>query len=410
MRKICMLAFTHYLTDARVRREAEALAARGDEVDLVCCRSKTLATKQIHNGVRLYPLRGLKYRGGSTVAYLFSYFLFFTQAFLLISYLHLKKRYDVIQVHTMPDFLVFAASVPKLLGAKIILDVHDLMPELYMTKFEVEENHPLIRFIRWIETRSIAFAHKAIAVNVPHRDILVEHGSPKDKFAILLNLPDPAIFGRSRNRQRTPDGKFRVIFHGIIARRQGLDIAIRAVAQAKNDIPNIDFSIIGVGEDRERLVGLVDEMGLSDCIRFSDGAIPLEEVPLHIKQADIGMVPILNDSFTRYGLPVKVLEYVGLEIPVISSRTPTLEFYFDDTMLRYFESGDEAELAGHLVDLHRNPRKRELLVSHANRFNEEFNWNNQRIEYYNLVDSLCSKAEAEQEGPIITQASPRSHT
>jgi len=217
MRKICMLAFTHYLTDARVRREAEALAARGDQVDLICCRSKTLATKRVHNGVRLYPLRGLKYRGGSTIAYLFSYFIFFVKSSFLMSYLHLKNRYDVIQVHTMPDFLVFAASIPKLFGAKIILDVHDLMPELYMTKFETDQNHKLIRFIRWVETRSIAFAHKAIAVNVPHRDILVEHGNPKDKFTILLNLPDPAIFDRSENVQRISDGKFRLIFHGIIA-------------------------------------------------------------------------------------------------------------------------------------------------------------------------------------------------
>ena len=385
-----MLAFTHYLTDARVRREAEALAARGDQVDLICCRSKTLATKRVHNGVRLYPLRGLKYRGGSTIAYLFSYFIFFVKSSFLMSYLHLKNRYDVIQVHTMPDFLVFAASIPKLFGAKIILDVHDLMPELYMTKFETDQNHKLIRFIRWVETRSIAFAHKAIAVNVPHRDILVEHGNPKDKFTILLNLPDPAIFDRSENVQRISDGKFRLIFHGIIAKRQGLDIAIRAVGKARKDVPNIEFSIIGVGGDRDRLVGMVDEMGLNDCIRFSDGTIPLEEVPLRIKQADIGMVPILNDSFTRYGLPVKVLEYVGLGIPVISSRTPTLEFYFDESMLKYFEAGDETELAGHIIDLYRHPKKRKLLISNADRFNEEFNWDRQRVEYYNLVDSLCS--------------------
>jgi len=391
-----MLAFTHYLTDARVRREAEALAARGDDVDLICCRSKSLATKRSHNGVTLYPLRGLKYRGASTVAYLFSYFLFFVQSSVLMTYLHLRKRYDVIQVHTMPDFLVFAASIPKLLGAKIILDVHDLMPELYMTKFEADQNHKLIRFIRWIERRSIAFAHKAIAVNVPHRDILVEHGNPKDKFSILLNLPDPAIFGRSENTERPSNGKLRLIYHGILAKRQGLDTAIRAIAQVKQDIPDIDFYIIGIGDDRERLVALVDEMGLGDSIRFSDGAIPLEDMPSHIKQADIGMVPILNDSFTRYGLPVKVLEYVGLGIPVISSRTPTLEFYFDDTMLRYFEPGNETELAEHIVDLYRNPRKRKLLVSNADRFNEEFNWESQRAEYYELVDSLCRKAEVVQ--------------
>jgi len=393
MQRVCMLAFTHYLTDARVRREAEALAARGDEVDLICCQSKTLATKRIHNGVKLYPLRGLKYRGGSTIAYLFSYLLFFIQSSFLIGCLHFRKRYTVIQVHTMPDFLVFAALLPKVFGAKIILDVHDLVPELYMTKFGSEHNHPLIRFLRWVERRSIAFAHKAIAVNVPHRDVLVEHGNARDKFAILLNLPDPAIFDRSTHTGLTPNGRFRLIYHGILAKRQGLETAIRAVALAKKDIPDIDFQIIGVGDDRQRLVALVDQMGLGDSIRFSEGAIPLEDIPARIKQADIGLVPILNDSFTRYGLPVKVLEYVGIGIPVISSRTPTLEFYFDDTMLRYSEPGNEVELAKHIIDLYRNPGKRKLLVSNADRFNTKFNWQSQRMEYYNLVDSLCSRSE-----------------
>jgi glycosyltransferase involved in cell wall biosynthesis len=389
-----MLAYTHYRFDGRVRREAEALTRRGDKVDFICLRENSQETIRVYNGVNFFPLSVQKYRGNSTGIYLLTYFSFFVRAFFLLTFLQLRRRYDIVQVHTMPDFLVFAALVPKLLGAKIILDMHDLMPELYISKFGVNVNHALIKLITWCERRSVAFAQKAIAVHIPHRDVLVRHGTPKEKFTILLNLPDSKIFSRARNTQRVADGKFRLFYHGTIAKRHGIDVAIRAVALAKKHIANIEFSIIGDGDDRERLVRIVDEMGLSDCVKFSDGPVPLQELPFHIKQADIGIVPILRDSFTRYQLPVKLLEYVGLGIPVISSRTETLEFYFDETMSRYFQPGDEVELASHIVDLYNNPQKREYLISNAERFNKEFSWESQTAVYYDLIDSLCSKTRS----------------
>lgn len=387
MPKICMLAFTYYSTDSRVRREAEALTSRGDQVDLICLKEKEQEMR-ICNGVNLFPVSVQRYRGNSAVAYLIRYFFFFVQAFFLITLLWLRRRYDIIQVHTMPDFMVFTALVPKVLGAKIILDVHDLMPELYMSKFGANENYPLIKFITWIERRSIAFAQRAIAVHIPHQNVLVRHGNPKYKFGVVLNVPDPNIFGHSRDIQRLADGKFRLVYHGTIGERHGLQVAVQAVALAKKHIPNIEFCVLGDGDDRERLVGMVNEMGLNNCVKFSNGVVPLEELPVRIMQADIGVVPVLYDSFTRYMLPVKLLEYVSLGLPVISSRTETLESYFDESMIRYFQPGNVIELANHIVDLHDNPQKRDLLVSNAERFNEEFTWESQKTVYYNLIDSL----------------------
>src|SRR5438477_7594002 len=190
MARICMVAFTYYASDPRVRREAEALAGRGDDVDCICLREPGQEKVGNLNGVRLFPLSIRRYRGASTIFYLTAYCLFFWSAFCELAVLHLKKRYDVVQVHTMPDFLVFVALIPKMLGAKVILDVHDLMPELYMSKFGVEETSWVIRFITWLERRSIAFAHRAIAVHNPHLEALIKHGNPKEKFDVLLNVPD----------------------------------------------------------------------------------------------------------------------------------------------------------------------------------------------------------------------------
>ncbi len=388
MARICMLAFTQYLSDSRVRREAEALTGRGDEVDFIGLIEPLHDNVRICNGVRIYPISVVRYRGKSILAYLFKYLNFFVKAFFLIAYLFHKRRYEIVQVHTMPDFMAFAALIPRMLGAKIILDVHELMPELYMSKFGLSEHHFLIRFVTLIERLSIAFAHKAIAVHVPHRDALVRHGSPKDKFSVLLNLPDPAIFSRSENRRHNVDGKFRLVYHGTISPRHGLEVAFRAIGLAKKHIPGLEFYVIGEGDDREQLLERLDELELNDCIKFSRGRVPLKKLPALIEQADLGIVPISYDPFTKYMLPVKLMEYLKLGIPVVVARTRTIETYFDDTMVRYFGPGNAKELANHIVDLYKNEHKRELLVSNSERFNRAFSWNDQKETYYSLIDSL----------------------
>src|SRR6185369_6944593 len=138
-------------------------------------------------------------------------------------YLFSKKRYDIIHVHTMPDFLVFTAFIPKMLGAKVILDVHDLMPELYICKFKKPDNWK-IRFITWVERRSIAFADRALAVHIPHQNALIGHGNPRSKFSVLMNVPDPRIFEQKMDPAPRENNKFRLIYHGTVARRHGLEI------------------------------------------------------------------------------------------------------------------------------------------------------------------------------------------
>jgi glycosyltransferase involved in cell wall biosynthesis len=391
MARICMLAYSHYSTDPRIRREAEALAARGDDISCISLMEKSPEPWEL-NGVKLLPVPMGRYRGGSAGSYFRSYLSFFARAALLLTRHHLRDRFDVVQVHTMPDFMVFAAAVPKLLGAKVVLDVHDLMPELYMSKFGLDAAHPLIRFITWMERASIGFAHRAIAVHEPHRDLLVRHGSPKDKFSILINLPDPAVFDRAKSIPRDDDGRFRLLYHGTISRRHGLETAIRAVGLLKDRIPAIELSILGGGDYRDGLVALTAELGLEPWVSFSPGMVPLESLPARIRQADLGLVPLLEDPFTRYMLPIKLLEYVGLSIPVVASRTMTMQHYFDDSMVRYVAPGDAAGLASTVLELHDRPELRRELVASASRFNRQFEWSSHKSVYYELMDGLTAPA------------------
>jgi len=390
MVRVCMVAYTHYPTDSRVRREAEALIERGDTVDVICLGNKGEENPEYFNGVRMIKIEIGRYRGSNPITYLASYLQFFFITLFRLANLHLKNGYQVIQVHTMPDFMVFTAIFPKLRGAKVLLDVHDLMPELYQSKFGYNAKHPIIRFISWMECQSIAFANQAISVHKPHLAALCSHGNPAEKFTILLNLPDMKIFSQSNASQPQTDSKLQLIYHGTVAKRNGLEIAIRAVLILKGDLKNLSLRIIGDGDDILRLIALVNELQLQDIVKIDKGMVPLEQLVPIIQNADVGIVPILYDEFTKYMLPVKLLEYVALGKPVICSRTETIEAYFDNSMVQFSPPGNILELADAIRFLYENLKRREELITNADKFNQDYSWDKQKRIYYQLIDNLAN--------------------
>jgi glycosyltransferase involved in cell wall biosynthesis len=390
MVRVCMVAYTHYPADSRVRREAEALIERGDTVDMICLGERNEADLDHKNGVRIFRILLPRYRGSNSIKYLTSYWIFFWAALIKLARLQIKNSYQVIQVHTMPDFMVFTTIIPKLLGAKIILDVHDLMPELYQSKFGSKNKHPLISIITWIERCSIGFAHRAIAVHQPHLEALCRHGNPSQKFIILLNVPDTKIFTNQANIQQQDHSGLKLIYHGTVAKRNGLEIAIRALSTLSEDLKDLKLRIIGDGDDILRLSDLVVDLGLQDKVQINHGVVLIEELIPIIQEADIGIVPILYDDFTKYMLPVKLLEYVALGKPVICSRTETIETYFDDSMVLFTSPGSVSDLAQAIRFLYEHPERRLDLITKSNKFKQMYNWEKQKLIYYSLIDSLVN--------------------
>jgi len=391
MAHICMIAYTHYPTDSRVRREAEALVERGDKVDFICLGSDNKNNYELYKGVQLIKIHINRYRGSNTLMYISSYLQFFLVSSVKLIWLQLKNHYQVIQIHTMPDFMVFVAVIPKLLGAKVLIDVHDLMPELYQSKFDITDKHPFIRFLTWIECLSISFADRALAVHKPHLEALCSHGNSPEKFLVLLNLPDMKIFAKKEAFQTEGNSDFVLIYHGTVSERHGLEIAIRAVATLREQIQELKLKIIGDGDGISHLIDLVKELNLQEYVQISKGMIPLEQLVPIIQRANVGIVPILLDEFTKYMLPVKLLEYIALKKPVICSRTETIQAYFDDSMVQYFSPGNVDEFASSIYSLYKDVSRRTEMSVNAEKFNREYNWECQKQKYYQLIDSLVIK-------------------
>ena len=386
MARFLMIAYTTYMHDGRVKRHAEALAERGDHVDVIC-----LATdeKPISNGVNVIGLPMSRYRGASKSAYLRSYLRFFSMAAQRAARMSLKQRYDVVIVCTMPDAVIVCAILPKFLGSKVVLDVHDTMPELYRDKFGGARGAAGAKLLMLEERASSWWADRVLAVHDLHRDRLREAGVPADKIHVVMNSPDTRIFDLHKNGDSFAANQFTLICHGTVTQRLGLDLAISAVASLRSEIPELRLKVIGEGDRLAESRALVDRLGLGARISFMD-LVPVEKLPALLVKADVGLVPYRPSSATHLMLPVKLLDYATLGIPVIAARLRTVEYYFGDGAVELFEPGNVSDLARAIKLLYRNPDLRERLVERARQSLDALNWQNQRNEYYRAIDSLLT--------------------
>jgi len=385
--KVCMLAYATYYTDARIKAYVKSLEGRGIETDVIALKEndKTLCESTRYG--RIYYLTK-KYQGKCSFKYIISYLWFFFNAFLKVSFLYIENKYDVIHVHNMPNFIILAAIIPKIFGAKIILDVHDLMTANYMTKFGADEGHILIRILKIEQIISAKFANHVICADHKQREKLIEYGIPAAKVTVMLNVANEEIFKPVVGKKDL--NRLDIIYHGTIAERLGIDILLRAIAKIKNQIPTF-LSIYGDGDFLQHCLALKNELGLDRHVYFSQSFFSVEKVPEIVSTMDVGVVPYRRTLATdELGMSVKLMEYVYLQIPVIAPRLQIIRRYFEEDMLKFFEPDSVEDLARAIVELYENPEERENLVLNANKFIEKYNWKSQEKEYDRLLTTFMA--------------------
>jgi glycosyltransferase involved in cell wall biosynthesis len=388
-KKICMVTYSTYETDTRVRRYAEALAKRGDIVEVIAITGGSVPMgEETLCGVRVFRIQRRVRDERGKWGYASRLLRFFISSGKFLTKRNREIRYDLIHVHNIPDFLVFSAWYPKITGAKIILDIHDVVPELFINKFRVETGSILVRILMNIERVSAAFADHVIVANHLWEEKLVRRSVPRDKCCVLLNHVDSDIFYR---RERTrKDDKFILIFPGTWQWHQGLDIAIEALAHLKDRVPNAELHLYGGGGDASNLASLAETLGLSDRVKFFED-VSLDRVAEVVANADIGIVPKRADSFGNEAYSTKIMEYMSQGIPVVASRTRIDSYYFDDTNIRFFPSGDAQAMAEAIIEIKENAELRTALVQAGLEYAKANDWDHKKDDYLNLVDALTAK-------------------
>lgn len=390
-KKICMVAYTPYESDNRVRRYAETLAKRGDQVDVIAISTTDFEEKQKEiNGVRVYRVQHREHNERSKWTYALRLLRFLIRSSAAVTKLHRQNRYDVIHIHNMPDFLVFAAWYPKLTGTKLILDIHDVVPELFVNKFRTRFKSAYLGLLKTLERVSVSFVDHVIVSNHLWYETVVARSARADKCSVFINHVDPEMF-RRHERTRT-DNRFIVLFPGSLQWHQGLDIAIKAFANVKTQVPNAEFHIYcGAGGDLQGdLKRLVKQLGLEESVKFNVG-IPLHEMAQVIADGDLGVVPKRADSFGNEAYSTKIMEFMSQGVPVVVSRTKIDTFYFEEGIVHFFPSGDIEAMAQAMLDVINNRQLRDSLVVRGYEYVDRNSWGRKKKEYLDLIDSLSTE-------------------
>jgi len=341
------------------------------------------------NGVNIVRVNQYRYRGQDPKQYIFSYLKFFMRCFILVTIRFLKNKYQIIHVNNMPDFLVFCAIVPKLLGAKLILDIHDPMALLFLTKFNLSKNNYKYKFILYQEKLSSRFADRVITVHEPlKKDVLINEGIPQRKITVLTNFADDILFRPSENY--TVNLPIKILYHGTIAVRFGLINVVKAISTLK-DKESIYFKIIGEGDSELQLKKTIEELDLAHIINFENKFYSITELPDIIKDFHLGLISYIKSPATDYMLPVKMLEYVALGIPVITVPNIAIQYYFNNGECWFYDSDNFSSLTNLLEKLIRNPK---ILLERRNKImaiRHKYNWSHEKIHYSNLLDNLIKR-------------------
>jgi glycosyltransferase involved in cell wall biosynthesis len=295
----------------------------------------------------------------------------------------LARPYDVVQVHSPPDFLLAAAAIPRLRGTRVALDVHDFATEL----FELHFGHaPVVvrRALAHIERWAFRTADAVITVNERYAErIAAIRGA---KAQVVLNSLDEGLLPEDLPPARLA---FRIVTHGTLNVHYGVDVLLEAFREVKDAVPDARLEIYGDGDAVDLIRRRIRELQLGDDVAFQGRYLPQREALRLVSGADVGVVANLGLPRNHAALPVKLLEYVAMGIPVVTSDLTAIHDYFGDDELVFVPPGDSGALAAALVDVAQSPEDAAARARRASARYAAYRWDAQAAEYLALLEALA---------------------
>ena len=376
--------------ETRVEREAHAALEAGFEVDVIAlCEPGDSAEERAPGGERIFRLPFERARGGSAAVVAREYLGFMLHASVKLARLHRRHRYAVVQVHNPPDFLILAGLVPKMLGARLVFDIHDFAPELFALRFGGRRGSRAADRALWgVERMAVALADAVVTVHEPYRRALVARGASAKKITVVLNSPEESLLPPPVSTAATD--AFRIVYHGTVTSHYGLETLVEAFAQVKDRIPEAVAEIYGGGDALEQVKHRASALAVESRIQFSDGFLDNAEVLRRIQGADVGVVANLAIARNQAALPTKLLEYVAMGIPVVASDLDAVREHFDDSELAYFRAGDPRALAQALIAVRENPAAAAERARRALARYQRYRWPVYAEKYADLLRSLVA--------------------
>lgn len=388
-RRVAIAVHAVYPGDSRVRRQADALIEAGYEVDIICLRQSGEAAEEREGALRIIRLPVNRTFIGFA-GHLAEYLAFTAMAGWRLAREHRRRRYDLVQVATVPDFLAVAALPEKLAGVPMLLDLHEDMPEFFRDRFAAPLLRPLLPIVELATRGSASLADGLITVHEPLRQLSIRRGVAADRISVVMNGADGRLFDPERVPRRPfmADGELRLVHHSNLQRLYGLDTAIHGLALLPTEL-RWRLDVYGDGPWRGRIERAIEETATSGRVTLH-GRVPIDDLPAALAAADIGLVPSLKEPYLEYSLSTKLLELAAMGVPTIASDLATFRHHFTDAALRYVAGGDPAALARAVEALVADPAAAEVMGQEARRQARPYGWEVQRDRYLAVVEALLS--------------------
>ena len=365
--RICHVAYAYFPADPRVRREVDALRGAGYDVEVICLRGENEASVETVHGTRItrIPLRA---RRGGRIRYAFQYALFFILSSVELLRLHRLRTFQVVHVHSLPDFQVFCSLPLKMRGVRVILDLHEALPEIVAARFRPGVGSVLIRLARAAERASVLFADQVITVNDTIGHLVMKRSRPRRAPVVVMNSPDALALRvgdvNALKRELGLDSDPAIVYVGGINPERDLATLLRAVSSLRDRRP-MQVVIAGYGDpDYVRsLQDMASGLPSAHAVRFLP-RIPQDQVLTYLALSSLGVISYQESPLTEVAIPTKVFEYAAAGRPMAIARLRALVGLFGDAA-EFFQAGDERDLALVIERILTDPARAKHLVDKA---------------------------------------------
>ena len=167
-------------------------------------------------------------------------------------------------------------------------------------------------------------------------------------------------------------GNQKIVFAGAMYYHRGLDVLLEAIPKIIRKIPDAKFILLGNGNELEKLKEIVLEKNLENSVEFK-GWIEREKIPENISDASIGIGPLRLTDVTSRALPIKVLEYMAVSLPIIAQKGTLPDDVLVNEKNGYFVDGAE-DLAEKISSLLNEPDKINQMGNQSRLMVQNFSW------------------------------------
>jgi len=386
--RVRMIVHHRFPLDPRVRREARIARNAGYEVEVICLRGEGEPHRDLVEGVKVIRLPVRHVRGRGFLRALIEYLAFGCLAGLVAAWGSLRRRsLDIVHVHTPPDFLVLVGVLPRLLGSRVVIDVHDSSPLMLRERFGARRGGATaVAILRWVERRACAVADRVITVHDPLAREIASDGVPRDKIRVVMNSADETLLAQVPPRASA--GGFTVAYHGTVTAWYGVEVLVEAVAGLATELPEARALILGEGDALPDSISLAQRLGVQDRIEFSRRYVPAEDALARVSGASCGVVPNLPSDLNGLTLPTKLLECVALGVPAVVARLDAIAEHFTEDEVTFFEAGNAESLTAALLWVARNPEAARAKADRARERYRSYSWESTRARFLAVLAEL----------------------